>query len=103
MVAVSSLNRLSYRRGGKANLASFKESGGIEYSADIAATMEWNKDESQALTQERGKAMRKVYLRLHKNSNGERGEIIFEFDLPLATFTEIDKRALEEDVGIFED
>lgn len=103
IVAVSSLNRPSYKTGGKVGLASFKESGGIEYTADIAAGMEWNKDESQALTRERGKAMRKVYLRILKNRNGERGEIIFEFDLPLATFTEVDKRALEEDIGIFED
>jgi len=103
IVAVSSLNRPSYKQGGRMDLASFKESGGIEYSADVAVAMEADKDASQALTRERRKPMRVVNLGILKNRNGKRGEIIFEFDLPLATFTEIDKRELEEDIGIFEE
>ena len=109
IVAVSSLNRPSYKQGGRIkqggrmDLASFKESGGIEYSADVAVAMEANEDASQALTRERRKPMRVVDLRILKNRNGERAKITFEFDLPLATFTEIDKRELEEDIGIFEE
>jgi replicative DNA helicase len=99
VVAVSSLNRPAYQANGKgkADMSSFKESGGIEYSADLAITMDEEKTASQTLTMKKRKPMRVVSLRIHKNRNGERAKILFEFDMPLATFTELDKKELEDE------
>ena len=98
IVAVSSLNRPSYVKGGKADLSSFKESGGIEYSADLAMTMNEDRQVSFELTNKnQGKPVRAITLKIHKNRNGERARIDFRFDLQTATFTELSKGELEEE------
>ncbi len=82
-------------------MASFKESGGIEYSADLAMTMDEEKQASEVLAKQKGAPAKVVSLSIHKNRNGERARIIFEFDMPTATFTEIDKQQLEEEKETF--
>lgn len=106
VIAVSSLNRANYgaskSKGKTAGLDSFKESGGIEYSADLAMTMEEDKEATDTLTMQRNKIVRVVSLNIHKNRNGERASIIFEFDMPTSTFIEVDKRELQQTVTGFE-
>jgi replicative DNA helicase len=83
VLAISSENRAAYAGNGKPTLAAFKESGGIEYSADVAGAF-WTDKEAP-----RGDpGDRTVLLTLLKNRNGETAEIKWTFAPATASFYE---------------
>ena len=87
VIAVSSFNRENYIR--PVNMASFKESGGVEYSSDVlmglqlAGIDEQNHSENDRMkiiraVEEKKKAdPRKMQLKILKNRNGKMGMNIF--------------------------
>ncbi|MBI5478134.1 MAG: AAA family ATPase [Deltaproteobacteria bacterium] len=81
VVAISSMARQSY---GKAGLDSFKESGEIEYTCDIAAVLQPDKDAEDEVTPQ----SRPIKLHVVKNRNGGLGDVKFTFYPNLATFVE---------------
>jgi replicative DNA helicase len=88
VVAISAENRAGY---GSTQLDVFKESGGIEYSADIAMILK------RATDQEQNANYRKLDLNVVKNRNGERGVVRFKFYPERAEFIEEGKTSLPED------
>lgn len=85
---VSSFSREVYKKGGaelekKPDITAFKESGNIEYTADVAILMR---------TEERGQNQkeRTVYFEVIKNRNGLRGGIIFGFSPAVSVFKELE-------------
>lgn len=81
--AVSSFNRASYNS--KVNLASFKESGAIEYSSDVLMGLQFqamnNGDQNEEEIDKLKRAdVRKVELKILKNRNGKTGsQINFDY------------------------
>jgi replicative DNA helicase len=81
VLAISNFNRVSYKE--KPTMASFKESGSIEYSADVlmslfvSGTDTKDADGIQEALRSREK---EVDMSVLKNRNGERGEVGFIFD-----------------------
>lgn len=98
VVVVSSFNRNSYNS--VADNTSFKESGGIEYTADCVMTLELNieftNDELKSETKKRNKVReamranpRRIKLTLHKNRGNRVGSQIFlNYDAKYSYFTE---------------
>jgi replicative DNA helicase len=84
VLVISSENRMGYKKKG---LDVFKESGEIEYSADIAGVL---------LEEERQGDMRLVNLHIVKNRNGERATIQFDFDPQVSRFNEVGKTDYRE-------
>lgn len=72
IVAVSTMSRASYDT---VKMSSFKESGGIEYGADIAAILSVEKEDDKGLE-------RSVALVVLKNRNGRRGivDLVYKMD-----------------------
>jgi len=91
VAAISSMNRAAYsNKGGKVGkptMDSFKESGGIEYAADVAGAFWTDPDEALELNE------RAVSLIILKNRNGELPEIKTVFRIDTATFTEQDSKS----------
>jgi replicative DNA helicase len=90
VLCISSENRAGYDSN---RLDVFKESGGIEYGADIAAILRRDKrspggDDAKYRMEE---------LSIVKNRNGERGVVRFKFYPRTAKFAEVDRRALGSD------
>jgi replicative DNA helicase len=94
VIAISSENRAGY---GSKKMDVFKESGGIEYSADIAAVLTGVKPGSGpgSATSE----YRLEDLNIVKNRNGERGVVRFKFYAARAEFVEVEKRELSEEAA----
>jgi replicative DNA helicase len=92
VIGISSENRAGYD---SKTLDVFKESGGIEYSADIAAILTHDKKGSTPADGE----YRVEDLHIVKNRNGERGVVRFKFDAPRAKFVETERRDFTEEVG----
>lgn len=90
VVAISSENRAGYK--GR-HLGVFKESGGIEYSADIAAIM--TLDREGTISANGG--FRVVDLNVVKNRNGELGRVRFKFYPERAEFIECEKLSLPDE------
>ncbi len=84
VLAISSENRAGY---GSKSLNVFKESGGIEYSADVAMVLKPDKSTEPAS----GAAYRPMCLHVIKNRNGERGVVHFKFYPKSAKFVETGK------------
>jgi replicative DNA helicase len=89
VLCISSENRAGY---GSARMDVFKESGGIEYSADIAAVLTEPKGATPANADYRA-----LELRIVKNRNGERGVIQFKFYPAIAKFVETGRAELPPD------
>jgi len=85
-MAISSENRAGYKT--KVGMSVFKESGGIEYSADIAAIL------SRDNNTEPNDDYRIEDLMIVKNRNGEQGRIRFKFYYAQARFEEIERGEL---------
>lgn len=70
VIVISSFNRANYKTVG--DMESFKQSGGIEYSADLLFTMEFNGvgTDNFNLKEAKSKNPREVLLRPLKNRNG---------------------------------
>ena len=94
VIAISSFNRNSYNA--PVNLASFKESGGIEYSCDVLIGLQYklNFKESKGASPEdlleaKKKTISNVQAVILKNRNGQTGAIInYKFTGKYNTFTE---------------
>lgn len=97
VVAISSINRASYDKG-KPGLDVFKESGDIEFSADVALVMTEDKEKSKGESNYMGvmRKWKKVNLDVVKNRNGERARIGLEFYPEVSRFREVDKSELPE-------
>ena len=74
------MSRAEYK---EVNIAGFKESGGIEYGADIAAILSVE-GESEGGTE------RTVALNVIKNRNGRRGKVGMKYDMAHDDFQEED-------------
>ena len=96
IMAISSLSRRSYE---VSDISAFKESGGVEYGADLGAIMMARKDAAGKVEEGTsaigdGEVKRKwigVDLAFVKNRNGERGKIQFKFFPQISNFAEIGK------------
>lgn len=88
VLCISSENRAGYK---DKDLAVFKESGGIEYSADLAAVLTRDKTSSES-------EPRLLDLNIIKNRNGECGVIKFKFYARMARFVETGKADLALDI-----
>jgi len=80
VIAISAMSRAEYD---KARMSGFKESGGIEYGADIAAimTVEQETDDGSERT---------IALNIIKNRNGRRGKAGMKYDMKHDHFEEED-------------
>lgn len=102
ILAISSIGRASYKAG---DLSSFKESGGIEYGADLGALLIRKKTDEKGKTpiDGVGRAWERLRLNVVKNRNGEKARIDFDFYPEVSRFVEVSKSELieadEEDVG----
>jgi len=87
VILISSLNRISYKR--PIQMDSFKESGGIEYSADVLLGLQFRachkKEEEWDLNAEKGRSPRKVELSVIKQRYGRSGE-----EIPFLYYPEVD-------------
>jgi replicative DNA helicase len=81
VLAISSENRAGYD---SKHLGVFKESGAVEYSADLAAIMTADKNASSSVSDK----YRVVDLNIVKNRNGETGVVKFKFYPERAEFVE---------------
>jgi len=79
IITASAVSRRSYGQREAPQIDAFKESGGIEFGADIAAVFKVNREDG---------ARRSMELYILKNRNGRRGIIPFTYDMPRDTFTE---------------
>lgn len=89
VLAVSSFNRAAYsEEKKKPDLTAFKESGGIEYSADAAFTLWHDRDAAEEFSRYnlKGTEVRRIILACVKNRNGEMGEVKLNFIPAWATF-----------------
>ena len=83
VILISSFNRDNYKA--DANFASFKESGGIEYSADLLLGLQYEGAGKEGFNQEKLEQLaeakpRKMELKIMKNRNGEWGQrILFDY------------------------
>lgn len=91
VVAISSLNRSSYRDGAK--IESFKESGGIEYSADVLISLQYAgqdsfRDASEDIKNAKEKDPRLLEAVVLKNRNGRCGKVSFTYYPKFNYYTE---------------
>lgn len=95
VILISSFNRDNY--GKDANLASFKESGGIEYSADLLLGLQYagtgkdgrNQDNLEKIETMAQENPRKMELKIMKYRNGEWGQrILMDYYAPFNFFKE---------------
>lgn len=84
IIAISSMSRAEYDR---AKMSAFKESGGIEYGADIAAILTVEKENEDGTE-------RTIDLKIIKNRNGRRGCIGMNYDMRYDLFCETANSAL---------
>ena len=96
VLAIASINRAGYKAG---KIDSFKESGDIEFSADIAAILaeDPNKTKGTANFRGVGRDWKRVFLDIVKNRNGERARIELDFYPEVSHFKEAGKGTLPED------
>jgi len=84
VIAISAMSRAEYDR---AKMSGFKESGGIEYGADLAAIMTVEKESDNG-------SERTVALNIIKNRNGRRGKAGLKYDMVHDHFEEEDFQSL---------
>ena len=76
IVVVSSMARNEY---GKTKMSGFKESGGVEFGADVAAVLKVDKEDGNE---------RSIDMAVVKNRNGRRRKISFQYQMNIDKFTE---------------
>ncbi len=97
VMAISAIGRAGYD---KASIESFKESGGIEYGADLGGLLVGDKDLRGAEAIEGvNRTYKGIHLDIVKNRNGERSRITFRFFPSVSLFVEGDKGSLPIDTG----
>ena len=89
VVAISSVNRAAYNQIGN-GLDAFKESGDIEFSADVALILKNDKEKTKGEANYLGATRNwsRVFLDVVKNRNGERARIEFDFYPEVSYFSE---------------
>ena len=93
VIAISSLNRESYKKGsehkGAVTLDSFKESGAVEYSCDVLLGWQFqNAGKDVDLEEEYKKTPREMQIVVLKNRSGERGRKLDFNYLPMFNYAE---------------
>ncbi len=78
IIAISSMARSEYKR---VQMSAFKESGGIEYGADVAAIMDVKDERAEG-------SERIIDLAVVKNRNGRRKKINFRYEMKYDAFNE---------------
>ena len=98
VLAIASINRASYSQD-KGLLNAFKESGAIEYGADVAAIMSEDKDKTKDKENYLGvmQEYRRVFLDVIKNRNGERSRVELDFFPAVSRFREVGSGSLPEE------
>jgi len=95
VLVVSSENRETYKGNKQPTLASLKESGGMEYSADVVICLWRNKEKSESMETDRVrhnvKSPKTVRVEAHvlKNRNGQLAKVKLDFTPAWADFGEI--------------
>lgn len=93
VIAISSFNRMNYKE--VVSMEAFKESGGIEYSSDIAIAMQLygtgmaGKNETLDIEFEKTRNPRRIQAKILKNRDGRTGQYInLEYYAPFNLFVE---------------
>lgn len=86
ILVISSENRAAYAGNSKPTLAAMKESGGIEYSADLVICLWRDTKESETLTRNFGRLTERIVAYVLKNRNGELAKIKLNFTPAWARF-----------------
>ena len=98
LIAISSLSRSSYEA--EASLAAFKESGAIEYTADIVLALTYanaakaeqgDKNKGAAKMEQKAEGMkpkRELELEILKNRNGQKGRFLLHYEAKWNHFSE---------------
>ena len=100
VLVVSSQNREGYKKNEKPTLAALKESGGIEYSADVVICLWRDKAESEALTARFGRKTDRIEAHVLKNRNGEPAKVLLAFTKPFAEFADDGKEDLDYNAAL---
>lgn len=90
VIGISSLNRQNYKE--EINMAAFKESGAIEYGADVLLGLQLTGTGTDGFDVEEAKRKipREVDLKILKNRNGPVGHIVhFEYEPQINYFAEV--------------
>jgi len=78
VLVISSMNRGAYKKGkdgiSRPSMTSLKESGGIEYSADVVICLWKDKKESETLTRDLSMTTDRIEALILKNRNGEQNK-----------------------------
>lgn len=102
VLAISAIGRAAYD-GTQGTMDAYKESGGIEFGADVAGVMieDKKKENSDRTGTDRylytTRNYKKVFLDIVKNRNGERGRIELKFFPAVSAFVEGNKQSLPEE------
>ena len=98
LIAISSLSRSNYEA--EASLAAFKESGAIEYTADIVLALTYanaakaeqgDKNKGAAKMEQKAEGMkpkRELELEILKNRNGQKGRFLLHYEAKWNHFRE---------------
>ena len=102
VVAVSSIGREWYKTGtgNRPGIAAFKESGGVEYGADLGGVMWQDKGDPKGDKTFKGIAGRqwkRLRLDVVKNRNGEKARIEYDFFPQVSAFVEQNKSSLPDE------
>jgi len=95
------MNRAAYDANKPPTMAAMKESGGIEYSADVVICLWRNKEESEHFKKIDIKPTTdRVEAYVLKNRNGELAKIKLNFIKSWATFSDEEKESLDYDSAL---
>jgi replicative DNA helicase len=101
VLVLSTLNRAAYGDPTRPpTLIAMKESGGIEYSADVVICLWRDSTEAENLTGKCGRSTARVEAHVLKNRNGESAKIKLNFTPSWALFAEGDKEDLGYDAVV---
>jgi replicative DNA helicase len=100
VLVVSSMNREAYRKNERPTMAALKESGGIEYSADVVICLWRDKKESETLTKDLPEKTDRIEAHVLKNRNGELAKVKLNFTKAWALFSDEGKESLDYDAAL---
>ena len=100
VLVISSMNREAYRKNERPTMAALKESGGIEYSADVVICLWRDKKESETLTRDLPMKTDRIEAHVLKNRNGELAKVKLNFTKAWALFSDEGKEDLDYDAAL---
>ena len=98
VLVISSMNRASYKI--PPTMVALKESGGIEYSADVVCCLWRDIKESERLTKDFNRPTVRVEAHILKNRNGELAKVKLNFTPAWALFTDESHENLSYDAAL---